>query len=77
MATSYCPNPNCTVSGFEIRDVKLWHGSRERLLALVQCRGCGTVVGVLDSPAADQLAGANSKLFKIGQKLGFSSAELY
>jgi hypothetical protein len=77
MPASYCPNPNCTVSGFEIKDIKLWHGSRERLIAFVQCRGCGTVVGVLDSPAADQLTGANVKLFKIGQKLGLPSSDLY
>ena len=54
MAASSCPNTNCTAKGFEMKNMTVWYGSEQRMVAALQCAGCGCVVGILDADAVHQ-----------------------
>ncbi len=57
MAASRCPNQNCNARGFEFKEMKVWAGSLEKYICVLQCVGCGTAVGVIESAADAQRTG--------------------
>jgi hypothetical protein len=48
MAISRCPNPECRSSSFELVEDKHVRNANYTLF-LIQCSGCGTVIGVIGS----------------------------